>query len=54
MRLNEFANPKDYAPTVTDTEDSLNKLLPFWPDPSPDDLAPPALNNRRQPPCRPR
>jgi hypothetical protein len=53
MRLNEFADPKEYTPPATDAEDFRNQLLLFWPQPSPDDLAPPALNDRRQPPSKP-
>jgi hypothetical protein len=54
MRLNEFADPREYTQSAIDAEDFRNQLLLFWPQPSPDDLAPPALNDRRQPPCKPR
>jgi hypothetical protein len=52
MRLNEFANPKEYTPTATDAEDFLQQVLPIWPDRSADDLAPPVPSSRKLPPFR--
>jgi hypothetical protein len=54
MRLNEFADLKDYVPTAIDAEDFLNEILLIWPDRSADELAPSVLRNRRQPPAKPR
>jgi hypothetical protein len=36
MRLNEFADPKEYGPPVTDAEDFMQQLLLIWPDRSAD------------------
>ena len=53
MHLNEFADPKEYIPTAPDAEDFQQQLLPIWLDRSADELAPPTLSNRRQPPSKP-
>jgi hypothetical protein len=37
MRLNEFANPKEYTPTVTGVEDFVQQLLLICPDRSADE-----------------
>jgi hypothetical protein len=47
MRLSEFANPKDYAPTAADVEDCLNQTLPNWPDRSANTLAPSVLGSKK-------
>jgi hypothetical protein len=46
--LSEFANPKDYAPTVANAEDFLRQLLVIWPDWAADELAPSVLGSRKQ------
>jgi hypothetical protein len=50
MHLNEFANPKDYAPTVGDSKEFRNQLLLIWPDRPADELAPSAQGSRKLPP----
>jgi hypothetical protein len=51
MRLNEFADSKDYALTVADAEEFRNQPLLIWPDRAADLLAP---STGRQPPTKPR
>ena len=53
MRLNEFADPKEYTPTAADAEEFVQQLLFIWPDRSADELAPSTLSNRRRPPSKP-
>jgi hypothetical protein len=52
MRLNEFADPKEYTPTVADADDFLSQILLNWPDRSADDLAPSLLAKRKQQPSK--
>jgi hypothetical protein len=51
MRLNEFADPKEYTPTATDAEDFLQQLLLIWPVRQADKAAPTVLSRRNQPPA---
>jgi hypothetical protein len=53
MRLNEFADPKEYTPPVTEAEDYLKQLHRILPDRSAEELAPSTLSIRRQPPSKP-
>ena len=50
MRLNDFADPKDYTSTAADAEGFLKQLLRLWPGRSRDDLAPSMPHRRKQPP----
>jgi hypothetical protein len=52
MRLNEFADPKEYTPTTTDADGFLNQILIIWPDRPADERAPSALSTRKQPPSK--
>jgi hypothetical protein len=47
MRLNEFADPKEYTPTATDAEDFLDQLLSIWSNCSADELARSVLDSRK-------
>jgi hypothetical protein len=49
MRLNEFADLKEYISTASDTEDFQQQLLLIWPDRWANVPA-----SRRQPPSEPR
>jgi hypothetical protein len=52
MRLNEFADPKEYIPTVTDADDFLQQLSLIWSDRSADFLTPSLLAKRKQQPSK--
>ena len=49
MRFKEFADPKDYIPTVADAEHFVKQLQRIWPDRSEDELAPAILRNGKKP-----
>ena len=48
MRFKEFADPKDYIPTVADAEHFVKQLQSIWPDRSENQLAPAILRNRKK------
>jgi hypothetical protein len=52
MRLNEFADPKEYTPIATDADDFLSQLLLIWSDRSADELAASVLGGRKQRPIK--
>ena len=53
MRLNEFADPKDYVPSAIDAaEDFLQQLLLICPDRPANELAPSVVARGKQEPIK--